>query len=127
MGNKGKGGQLRRKNQPHKLLLSGDTTVVAIGGASGGDTASDKPTLDIQLVKIDLGVAAQVAVGNPLKLRLNGLSYEACFENQRLGQVPIQYNESLLPQSEYSGRLVKVAIYGDPIVIVRIRLTIQEK
>ena len=121
MGNSKKGLKPRPKNQPSKLLLSGDSTVMAIGGNSGGNVSDT--TLNIQLIQLELGVAAQVQRGDFVQLHWRDTHYEAYFDSQRLGNVPGSYNKALLPPSGHSGSLVKVAIYADPIVlVVQVRL-----
>lgn len=122
MGNSRKGVPPRPKNLPTKILLSGDTTAIAISGGQGGKTADT--TLDIKLVQLDLGVAAQVGVGDFVQLYWRQSRYEVYFDSQRLGNVPGNYNSTLLPQTEYMGKLVKVAIYADPMtVVVQVRLS----
>lgn len=117
MGNSKKGGRPRSKNQPAKLLLSGDNTAIAIGGSQGGGKIEDT-ILNIQLIQMDLGVAAQIGVGDFVQLHWRESRYEVYFDGQRLGNVPGNYNSTLLPQAEYPGRLVNVAIFADPIIVV---------
>jgi hypothetical protein len=121
MGNSKKGVRPRPKNQPAKLLLSGDNTAVAIGGGQGGQVADR--TLNIKLIQLDLGVAAQIKVGDFVQLYWRDSRYEVYFDGQHLGNVPGSYNSMLLPQTEYPGQLVKVAIYGDPLVVVQVKVT----
>lgn len=126
MGNSKKGLKPRSKNQPSKLLLSGDSTVMAVGGGKSGGSVSDT-TINIQLIQIELGVAAQVQVGDFVQLHWRDTHYEVYFDSQRLGNVPGTYNKALLPPSGHSGNLVKVAIYADPIVmIVQVRLPTEQ-
>ncbi|OIN55776.1 hypothetical protein [Arsenicibacter rosenii] len=122
MGNSKQGRKLRPKNQPSKLLLSGDNTAIAVGGKSGNNSTNEY--IDIRLVQLDLGVAAQIKIGDFVQLHWNGTNYEVYFDSQRLGNVPGNYEKILLPKVDYKGRLVRVVIYVDPIdVVVRLRLS----
>lgn len=126
MGNHRKGTPPRPATQPEKLLLSGDTSAIAIGGGKNGAAADT--FINIKLIQIDLGVAAQVEVGDFVQIEWHGSHYEANFNGQRLGNVPGNYNATLLPELQLLGSLVKVAIYADPInMVVRVKLPINHQ
>lgn len=119
MGNHNKNVKPRLKNLPPKIQISGEAGSFAGGG---GNSVDQNATVDIQLMQVDLGVAAQTKVGDTVRLHQRELQYHAYYEGQLLGYVPVRYNKSLLPGSVYKSHIVKISLYGEAVVVVQVSL-----
>jgi len=118
MGNTGKGGALRLKNQPRKLQLS-----TGMSGHSGSNaTNQEKETVTIKLENLDIIIVREAKKNAAIRLLFHNGIFEAHFQNQRIGDVPTKHNSRLLPQQEYLGRIFQVQLEPEPAVDIKISL-----
>lgn len=118
MGNPKNGGTLKIKNQPTKLQLS-----AGISGHSGTNSATqEKEIITIKLENLDTNVVQNAKKDDVITLLFQSRVFEAQFQNQRIGDVPIAFNSRLLTQREYSGWIFQVQLDPEPFTIIKVRL-----
>ena len=117
MGNPRNETKTRQKNQALTVKSSKPMLSSAIGG---GAPYPEAKTLKIPLNRLDVRIVDKARVNAKVVLKLQAGQYEVYLKDERLGTIPGNYTSALLPKNEYRGRIIEVSTESNPIVIIEV-------
>lgn len=114
MGNPGRDNVNKEKNLPSTVQISAPSSKA---GATGNNVEADV----VELENINEAVARTVTKKDKVVVRFENGIFKVFRRNLRLGDIPLSYNQSLLPKTTYSGEIYTIIISEASItVLVRV-------
>ncbi|MBI1184617.1 hypothetical protein GC194_10115 [bacterium] len=123
MGNTGKGGRARLKNQAPKIQVSGTSVLGEPTGGGSNNSGFTSEELTISLIKLNRLVCEQAKIGDAVSLQWQDGSYPVYLNGQILGYVPTVYNSSLNSPTNHRGRITQILLDPNPNISIKVRVS----